>query len=323
VAIPAWKAAPALVAGNTVVLKPSVEAPLSALHLARCLTDAGLPPGVLNVVLGHGAEVGAALLAQPVVRAVSFTGSVAVGRRVRDETTARGKRAQLELGGHNPLVVMADADLDKAVAAAYAGAYLSAGQKCTATRRIFVHEQIYDAFRDRLLARIREAVIGDPRDSRTEIGPLINERQYTAVTRAIETARNEGATLVAGGNDHPGYFVQPTLLEDVDDHAALACEEVFGPVASLFRFATLDEALTRANALEYGLSAAIFTTDLQVAQRFAAQAQAGVVRVNSPTTGADVHVPFGGIKASGRGPHEQGRAAVEFYTDLVTVHQDA
>jgi alpha-ketoglutaric semialdehyde dehydrogenase len=323
VAIPAWKAAPALAAGNTVVLKPSEEAPLSAIHLARCLTDAGLPPGVLNVVIGRGPSAGAALVAQPEVRAVSFTGSVAVGRRVRDEATARGKRAQLEMGGHNPLIVMSDADLDRAAAAAYAGAFLAAGQKCTATRRIFLQEPIYDEFRERLLARMRQAVIGDPSDPRTEIGPLVNERQYNAVLRAIEQARREGAVLLAGSDsDRRGYFVAPTLFEDLDDQAALARHETFGPVASLFRFTTLDEALARANAVEYGLSAAIFTTSLQTAQRFVNAAQAGVIHVNSTTTGADVHVPFGGIKASGWGPHEQGRAAIEFFTELATIYQD-
>jgi alpha-ketoglutaric semialdehyde dehydrogenase len=321
-AIPAWKAAPALAAGNTVVLKPSEDAPLSAIHLARCLTDAGLRPDVLNVVIGRGPAAGAALVAQ--VRAVSFTGSVAVGRRVRDEATARGKRAQLEMGGHNSLIVMSDADLDRAVAAAYAGAFLAAGQKCTATRRIFLQEQIYDEFRERLLARMRQAVIGDPSDPRTEIGPLLNERQYNAVLQAIEQARREGAVLLAGGdcNDRRGYFVAPTLFEDLDDQAALARHETFGPVASLFRFTNLDEALARANAVEYGLSAAIFTTSLGTAQRFVTAAQAGVIHVNSTTTGADVHVPFGGIKASGWGPHEQGRTAIEFYTELATIYQD-
>jgi acyl-CoA reductase-like NAD-dependent aldehyde dehydrogenase len=324
VAIPAWKAAPALAAGNTVVLKPSEDAPISATHFAECLTDAGLPPGVLNVVIGPGPAAGAALVARPEVRAVSFTGSAAVGRRVRDDATAHGKRAQLEMGGHNPLIAMADADLDRAVAAAYAGAFMAAGQKCTATRRIFVEERIYDEFRERLLARLGQAVIGDPTDPRTEVGPLINKRQYDAVLHAIEQARCDGARLLAGGDchDREGYFVAPTLFEDVDDQAALAREETFGPVASLFRFATLDEALARANAVEYGLSAAIFTSSLETAQRFVDEAQAGVIHVNSTTTGAEVHVPFGGIKASGWGPHEQGRAAMEFYTECVTVYQD-
>jgi alpha-ketoglutaric semialdehyde dehydrogenase len=248
---------------------------------------------------------------------------VPVGRRVRDEATARGKRTQLEMGGHNPLVVMADADLDRAVAAAYAGAFLAAGQKCTATRRIFVQDRIYDEFRARLLVMVGEAVIGDPFDPRTEIGPLVNERQYDAVLQAIEHARREGAVLLAGDRrELRGYFVAPTLFEDVDDHAALARLETFGPVASLFRFSTLDEALARANAVEYGLSAAIFTTDLRTVQRFVGAAQAGVIHVNSTTTGAEVHVPFGGVKASGWGPHEQGRAGIEFYTDVITVYQD-
>ena len=324
VAIPAWKAAPALAAGNTVVLKPSEDAPVSAMHFARCLTDAGLPPGVLNVVIGRGPAAGAAVVASPEVRAVSFTGSVAVGRSVRGDATARGKRAQLEMGGHNPLIVMSDADVDRAVAAAYAGAFLAAGQKCTATRRIFVQERIYDEFRKRLLARMREAVIGDPADPRTEVGPLVNQRQYDAVLQAIEQARGQGARLLAGGecSDRQGYFVAPTLFEDVDDQAALARHETFGPVASLFHFTTLDEGLARANSVEYGLSAAIFTTNLETAQRFAGAAQTGVIHINSTTTGADVHVPFGGIKTSGWGPHEQGRAAIEFYTELVTIYQD-
>jgi alpha-ketoglutaric semialdehyde dehydrogenase len=324
-AIPAWKLAPALVAGNTVVLKPSEEAPVSANHLAGCLVDAGLPPGVLNVVIGRGAEAGAELVSRPEVRAISFTGSAEVGRRVRDGATALGKRVQLELGGQNPLVVMADADLRRAVEAAYAGAFLAAGQKCTATRRIFVQQDVYDEFRERLLARIGRAVIGDPTDSRTELGPLVNRRRYDAVLEAIEQGRRQGGELLTGGEHggDDGYYVSPTLFENVDDAAELARREVFGPVASLFRFATLDEALARANDVEYGLSAAIFTGALASAQRFVAAVQAGVIHVNSPTTGAEVHVPFGGIKASGWGPHEQGRAAVEFYTDEATVYLDA
>jgi acyl-CoA reductase-like NAD-dependent aldehyde dehydrogenase len=228
------------------------------------------------------------------------------------------------VGGHNPLVVMPDADLDRAASAAYAGAFLAAGQKCTATRRIFVQERIYEKFRERLLGRMREAVIGDPADPRTEVGPLVNQRQYEAVLQAIEQARRHGARLLAGGEcgDRQGYFVAPTLFEDVDDQAPLARHETFGPVASLFHFTTLDEALARANSVEYGLSAAIFTTSLETAQRFAGAAQAAVIHINSTTTGADVHIPFGGIKASGWGPHEQGRAAIEFYTELVTVYQD-
>jgi acyl-CoA reductase-like NAD-dependent aldehyde dehydrogenase len=325
VAIPAWKLAPALVAGNTVVLKPSEEAPVSAIHLARCLVDAGLPPGVLNVVIGRGAEAGAELVARPEVRAISFTGSAEVGRRVREDATALGKRVQLELGGQNPMVVMADADLRRAVEAAYAGAFFAAGQKCTATRRIFVQQDIYDEFRERLLERMSRAVIGDPTDPCTELGPLINRRQYAAVLQAIEQGRRQGGELLTGGEhgDDDGYFVSPTVFENVDDAAELARGEVFGPVASLFCFATLDEALARANGVEYGLSASIFTSALATAQRFVGAVQAGVIHVNSTTTGAEVHVPFGGIKASGWGPNEQGRAAIEFYTDVATIYLDA
>jgi alpha-ketoglutaric semialdehyde dehydrogenase len=325
VAIPAWKLAPALVAGNTVVLKPSEEAPVSAIHFARCLVDAGLPPGVLNVVIGRGAEAGAELVTRPEVRAISFTGSAEVGRRVRDDATALGKRVQLELGGQNPMVVMADADLGRAVEAAYAGAFFAAGQKCTATRRIFVQQDVYDEFRERLLERMSRAVIGDPTDPRTELGPLINRRQYDAVLQAIQQGRRQGGELLCGGEhgDDDGYFVSPTLFESVDDAADLARREVFGPVASLFCFATLDEALARANDVEYGLSAAIFTSALATAQRFVGAVQAGVIHVNSTTTGAEVYVPFGGIKASGWGPHEQGRAAIELYTDVATIYLDA
>src|SRR5436190_16635350 len=198
-AIPAWKLAPALMCGNTVVLKLAYEAPLSGLHIARALADAGLPAGVLNVVSGRGSTVGAALVRDPRVRAISFTGSVATGSSVRDEATQRGKRVQLELGGHNPLIVAADADLDRAAEAAYAGAFWSAGQKCTATRRIFVQDAVYDAFRDKLLARIERGKVGDPTSPDTEVGPIVNEKQFEEIMGAIERGRSEGGTIVAGG----------------------------------------------------------------------------------------------------------------------------
>jgi aldehyde dehydrogenase (NAD+) len=260
----------------------------------------------------------------PQIRAISFTGSVAVGHQVRNEATRLGKRVQLELGGHNPLVVMADADLGKAAEAAYAGAFWSAGQKCTATRRIFVQEPVYDEFRRLLLERIERGEVGDPSDPETEVGPIVNEKQLLDVLAAVEQGREEGGKVLAGGErlDTEGYLMAPTLFEDVRDDAMLSCEEVFGPVTSLYRFATLDEALARANALDFGLSASIFTTSLEATQRFVAEAQAGILHVNQQTAGADVHVPFGGIKGSGYGPHEQGGAALEFYTEVVTVYQD-
>jgi acyl-CoA reductase-like NAD-dependent aldehyde dehydrogenase len=324
-AIPVWKLAPALIYGNTVVLKLGYEAPRTGLHLAECFAEAGLPPGVLNVLTGSGSEVGAALVANPGVRAISFTGSVAVGRGVRAEATERDCRVQLELGGHNPMLVLADAELDRAAEAAYAGAFWSAGQKCTATRRIYVQDAVYDDFRTRFLARVAAGRVGDPNAAETEVGPLVSDRAMNDVLAAIERGQAEGGTVAAGGErvDDEAFLVAPTVFEDVADDAFLSCEEVFGPVTSLYRFSTLDEALARANGVEFGLAAAIFTRDLRAVQRFTTEAQAGILHVNSQTAGADVHVPFGGIKGSGWGPHEQGRAAIEFYTELVTVYQDA
>jgi acyl-CoA reductase-like NAD-dependent aldehyde dehydrogenase len=324
-AIPLWKSAPALVYGNTVVLKLAQEAPLTGLHIAACLEEAEIPAGVFNIVVGRGSEVGTPLVEHPQVKAISFTGSVAVGYQVRDRATALGKRVQLELGGQNPLIVMADADLDRAAEAAYAGAFWSAGQKCTATRRIYVQEPVYDEFRDRLLARIERGVVGDPGDAATEVGPIVNEKQLDEVLEGIERGKAEGGTVLAGGErlDDEAYLLAPTLFEGVADDAFLSCEEVFGPVTSLYRFADVDEALRRANAVEFGLSASIFTSDLGATQRFVNELEAGILHVNSQTAGADVHVPFGGIKGSGFGPHEQGRSAMEFYTEVVTVYQDS
>jgi len=324
-AIPAWKLAPALIYGNAVVLKLAYDAPRTGLHLAECFADAGLPAGVLTVLTGHGSTAGGEIVANPLVRAVSFTGSVTVGHAVRERATARSCRVQLELGGHNPMLVLADAELDRAAQAAFAGAFWSAGQKCTATRRIYVHDAVYDDFRARFLDRVRAAKIGDPADPETEVGPLVTEAALDEVLAAIERGRAEGGTVAAGGSraDDEAFLVAPTVFEDVADEAYLSCDEVFGPVTTLYRFSTLDEALERANAVEFGLAAAIFTRDLGAVHRFTRELQAGILHVNSQTAGADVHVPFGGIKGSGWGPHEQGRAAIEFYTELVTIYQDA
>jgi alpha-ketoglutaric semialdehyde dehydrogenase len=324
IAIPVWKLAPALMYGNTVVLKLAYEAPLTGLHVAQAFADANLPAGVLNVLTGRGSTAGAALVRDPRVRAISFTGSVPTGHGVRDEATRAGKRVQLELGGHNPLIVMADADLARAAEAAYAGAFWSAGQKCTATRRIYVEDAAYDAFRAAFLERIARGRVGDPLDPETEVGPIVNQSQFDEITGAVERGRNEGGDIVAGGDraDDSAYLLAPTVFEGVRDDAYLSCEEVFGPVTSLYRFGDLDEAMTRANAVPFGLSASIFTSSLATATRFQDEAQAGLIHVNSQTAGAEVHVPFGGIKASGYGPHEQGRSAIEFYTEVVTIYVD-
>jgi aldehyde dehydrogenase (NAD+) len=324
IAIPVWKLAPALIYGNTAVLKLAYEAPLTGLHVAEAFAEAGLPAGVLNVLTGRGSTVGAALVRDPRVRAISFTGSVATGHWVRDEATKAGKRVQLELGGQNPLIVMDDADLQRAVEAAYAGAFWSAGQKCTATRRILVQSGIYEEFRTQLLARIERGRVGDPLDPEVEVGPIVNEAQFDEVASSIRRGRDEGGIVIAGGDraDDDAYLIPPTVFEHVADDSFLSCEEVFGPVTTLYRFDELDEALARANAVPFGLSSAIFTSNLATATRFQREAQAGLIHVNSQTAGADVHVPFGGIKSSGFGPHEQGRAAIEFYTEVVTVYVD-
>ena len=305
-------------------MKLAQEAPLTGLHLAACLEEGGLPPGVLNVVIGRGSAVGTPLAEHPQVKAVSFTGSVVVGHEVRDRVVARGGRVQLELGGHNPLIVMPDADLGRAVEAAYAGAFWSAGQKCTATRRIFAHDSVYDEFRSRLLERIESGKVGDPTDPDVEVGPVVTEKALAEILGAIQQGKAEGGTLLVGGErlDDDSLLIAPTLFEGVSDESLLSCEEVFGPVTSLYRFSTTDEVIARANAVPFGLSASIFTDSLASARRFANELEAGILHVNQQTAGADVHVPFGGVKGSGYGPHEQGRAAIEFYTEVVTVYQD-
>lgn len=324
-AIPTWKAAPALAHGNAVVLKLSIDAPLTGLHIASAFDEAGIPAGVLNVLTGRGATAGAALAEDSRVRAISFTGSAAVGAQVRDTVTSRGARVQLELGGQNPMIVLGDADLPRAVEAAYAGAFWSAGQKCTATRRIYVERSVREAFEELFLARIERGVVGDPSDPATEVGPLVSQRQLDAVLDAVAQAEAAGERRLTGGErvDAEGYLMAPTVFADPGDDSLLSCEEVFGPVTSLFSVDGLDDALARANGVAYGLCAALYTSSIAAERRFADELQAGILHVNSQTAGAEVHVPFGGIKASGFGPHEQGRAAVEFYTDVVTIYHDA
>jgi aldehyde dehydrogenase (NAD+) len=324
IAIPAWKLAPALMCGNAVVLKLAYEAPATGLHLAAAFAEAGLPEGVLNVLTGRGSTIGVALTQDARVRAISFTGSVETGHGVRDAVIGRGARVQLELGGQNPLIVAADADLGRAAEAAFAGAFWSAGQKCTATRRIYVEQPAYAEFRRRLLERVARARVGDPADPETEVGPLVSESQFDEVLAGIERGRAEGGMVAAGGcATGDGFVIEPTVFENVGDDAFLSCSEVFGPVTALYECADLDDAFARANATEFGLSAAIFTSSLASALRFKREAQAGILHVNSQTAGAEVHVPFGGIKSSGFGPHEQGQSAVDFYTDVVTVYLDA
>lgn len=320
--IAAWKAAPALACGNGMVFKPSETTPLGALKLAAILVEAGLPPGLLNVVQGAGA-VGAALVDDPRVAKVSVTGSVPTGRRIY-EAAARGlKPVTLELGGKSPLVVFADADLEAAVSGAILGNFYSSGQVCSNGTRVFVERPIKEAFLSRLAERLRGAVLGDPLDESTTFGPLVSARQRDIVEGFIAKGREEGARLVCGGGrpDRPGFWVEPTVFADVADGMSVATDEIFGPVLCVLDFDAEAEAVRRANATPFGLSAGVFTRDVARAHRVAAAFRAGTTWINAYNV-TPVEAPFGGAKLSGIG-RENGRAAIEHYTQLKTVYVGA
>ena len=324
IAIPAWKLAPALAYGNCVVWKPAELVPLTAVHFTRAFADAGLPAGVLGVVLGRSSDVGATLLAGP-VEAVTFTGSNEVGRRLQLEAIARGAKVQLELGGKNPAVVLADADLDLAAEQVARGAFLSAGQKCTATSRVIVERAVLEPLAERLVEHARGWRLGDPLDPRTVVGPLASAAQLERVAGYLDGARRDGGTALAGGGPAAidgGYYMQPTVLAGLGPESAVVREEVFGPVAALLPADSYADAVDAANDTPFGLSAAVFTRDLGRALRFAKDVRAGVVKVNQESAGLELHVPFGGTKASSSGSREQGKAAREFFTEWKTVYVD-
>jgi aldehyde dehydrogenase (NAD+) len=325
IAIPAWKLAPALAYGNCVVWKPAELVPLTAVHLTRALVDAGLPPGVLNVVLGRSADVGETLLAGP-VDALTFTGSNEVGRRLQLHAVERGTKVQLELGGKNPAVVLADADLGLAAEQVARGAFLSAGQKCTATSRVIVERAVFEPLAAQLADRARSWPLGDPLAPETKVGPLASADQLARVTGYLELARRDGGEALAGGEAAAidgGYYVRPTVLAGLGPDSAVVRDEVFGPVAALLPVDSYEEAVALANDTPFGLSAAVFTRDLGLALRFAKEARAGVVKVNQESAGLELQAPFGGTKASSSGSREQGRAAREFFTEWKTVYLDS
>ena len=319
IAIPAWKLAPALAYGNAVVMKPAELTPGSAWELAKILDEAGCPAGIFNLVMGPGSKVGARIVEHEDIAAVSFTGSVATGRQVAVDCAARGKKVQLEMGGKNPMVVVDDADLDVAVGASLNGAFFSTGQRCTASSRLIVTAGIHDAFLDKLTAAAADLVIGDPLDSKTQIGPVVDQGQLDQNLEYLAIAATEGCDVRGGGlGNGNGYFMHPAIFAGASNQMRVSREEIFGPMASVIKVADYDEALAVANDTEFGLSSGICTTSLKLATDFRRNAKAGMVMVNLPTAGVDYHVPFGGRKGSSYGPREQGSYAREFYTTVKT-----
>lgn len=323
IAIPTWKIAPALAWGNTVVFKPAENTPAMAGELVDILQRAGLPDGALNLVYGTGSVVGPALAESPQVDALTFTGSVGVGRGVVAQAAAAGTRVQAEMGGKNPMVVLDDADLDLAIEACANGAYFSTGQRCTASSRLIVTRGIHDRFVEGLLARMRGMRVGHALDPRTVVGPVVDARQLEQDERYLRVAADEGGEVIGGHRverDTRGHFLSPALVIGTDNAMRINREEIFGPVASVIEVADYDEALQVANDTDFGLSAGICTRSLAAAKHFPRAVRAGMVMVNAPTAGVDYHVPFGGTKGSSYGPKEQGSHAREFFSSVKTAY---
>jgi len=320
-AIPAWKIAPALAYGNAVVFKPADLVPASAWHLVDIMNRAGLPAGVLNLVMGRGRDIGDVLCGDAQVAAISFTGSTGTGLQVMSTAQEHGARVQLEMGGKNPLVVLDDADLDTAVAGALEGSFGSTGQRCTASSRLIVAEAVHDEFVDRLSAVMSAVVVGNALAPKTTMGPVVDQNQLDQDLRYIDLARQEGATVTGGHRveaPDEGFYLSPALAIGTKSSDTINQEEVFGPVASVIRVGDVDEAIQVANDTPFGLTSGIYTRSLNAATRFRQESTAGMVMVNLPTAGVDYHVPFGGRRGSSYGPREQGRGARDFYTSTKT-----
>ncbi|MDC9834307.1 aldehyde dehydrogenase family protein [Rhizobium binxianense] len=324
IAIPAWKIAPALCYGNTIVFKPAELVPACSWAIVDILNRAGLPKGVLNLVMGKGSVVGQAMLESPDVHGITFTGSTGTGRRVAAASIEHNRKFQLEMGGKNPMVVLDDADLNVAVEAAANSGFFSTGQRCTASSRLIVTEGIHDKFVAALTNKLKTLVVDNALKAGTHIGPVVDERQLKTDTDYIEIGKKEGAKLAFGGElvsrDTPGFYLQPTLFTEATNQMRISREEIFGPVVSVIRAKDYDEALAIANDTPFGLSAGIATTSLKHATHFKRNSEAGMVMVNLPTAGVDFHVPFGGRKGSSYGPREQGKYAAEFYTTVKTAY---
>ena len=324
IAIPAWKIAPALAYGNTVVIKPADLVPACTWTIVDILVRNGLPKGVLNLVMGRGSVVGQAILESPKVTAVSFTGSVGTGKKVAEASIAVMRKFQLEMGGKNPTIVLDDADLKTAVESTVNSAFFSTGQRCTASSRLIVTEKIHDAYVEAMVKRMKDIVVDDAVKQGTHVGPVVDQSQLDQDERYIQIAKDEGGELVQGGRrierENPGFFLEPALFTGTTPDMRINKEEVFGPVASVIKVKDYEEALAVANDTPFGLSAGIVTTSLKHASHFRRNAEAGMVMVNLPTAGVDYHVPFGGRKGSSYGPREQGKYAAEFFTTVKTAY---
>ncbi len=323
-AIPAWKIAPALAYGNCVVFKPADLVPASAWALAEIISRSGLPPGVFNLVMGRGREIGEAILESPEVDAITFTGSVETGSHIAQKAVERMARFQLEMGGKNPLVILDDADLDVAVNSAINGAYFATGQRCTASSRLIVTKGIHNRFVDAMKARIATLRVDDALKPDTQIGPVVDQSQLERNLKYLDIGKNEGAKLVCGGErlkrDTDGYYMAPALFTETTNDMRINREEIFGPIASVISVPDYETALATANDTRFGLTSGIITTSLRYASDFKRNSQSGLVMVNLPTAGTDYHVPFGGRKASSYGPREQGQYARDFYTIVKTAY---
>jgi alpha-ketoglutaric semialdehyde dehydrogenase len=327
-AIPSWKTMPALICGNTMVLKPAEDTPLSTFHLTQALEEAGLPPGVLNVVFGDGPSAGAPILKHPGIDLVSFTGSTDVGRLVSEACAPTFRKCHLEMGGKNIIIVMDDANLDLAVEGALWGGFGTTGQRCTAASRVAVQKKVYGAFAEKFIARAKALRVGDGLEPGTQMGPSINEQQLKTVMKYVEIGIGEGAKLATGGHRLDkgklahGWFHEPTVFADCDFKMRICQEEIFGPVVALIPFDTFEDGIAIANRVNYGLSAAIYTKNVNQSFRALRDIETGIVYVNAPTIGAEVHLPFGGIKNTGNGHRESGTAALDFYSDWKTLYID-
>jgi acyl-CoA reductase-like NAD-dependent aldehyde dehydrogenase len=327
-AIPSWKLFPALVCGNTCVIKPAEDTPLSTFNLVQTLIDAGLPPGVVNIVTGFGPEAGAPLVAHPGVRAISFTGSSEVGRIVGQTSAGLFKPCSLEMGGKNAMIVLEDANLDLALEGALWGAFGTTGQRCTATSRIILHRKIAAEFTEKLVARAEALRVGDGLEESNQVGPQINQQQIETSERYVAIAKGEGAKLLTGGgrltqgSNLKGWFFAPTVFSEVTSKMRIAQEEVFGPVVSLIECEDLQDALEIANGIQYGLSTSLYSRDVNRAFQAIRDLEAGITYINAPTIGAEVHLPFGGVKHTGNGHREGGTGALDFYTTWKSVYVD-